>query len=177
MSKVTFKGSAVTLDGTGVNVGEKAPQISLVGKDLSEFKVGGSAGKIQILLTVPSLDTGVCAAEARKFNERMAGKTQVSVNIISMDLPFAMGRFCTTEGIENLRVGSDFRGMKFGKAYGILLKDSPLQGLLARAVFVVDPDGVLIYKELVSEITNEPNYDAIGEAIKATGNCSCSCNH
>ncbi len=171
MSNVTFQGNPVTLSGNSVNVGQVAPEVELVGKDLSTFKVGGATGKYQVLVVVPSFDTGVCAAEARKFNEKMASKSGVSISIISMDLPFAMGRFCTTEGIENLRVGSDFRGAKFGNAYGVLVKDSPLEGLLTRAVFVLDKDGVVKYKEIVSEITTEPNYEAVLHAI--SDGCGC----
>ncbi|ANE33350.1 thiol peroxidase [Campylobacter hyointestinalis] len=175
MSNVTFKGTPVSLEGDTVNVGQKAPVVEVVGKDLSSFEVGGANGKFQVLIAVPSLDTGVCATETRKFNEKLAGKNGVSVNVISMDLPFAMGRFCATEGIENLKVGSDFRGAKFAKAYGLLLKDSPLAGLLARAVFVLDKDGVVIYKEIVSEITTEPNYEAIIAALSSS--CGCGCGH
>ncbi len=175
MSKVTFKGSPATLSGAGVNVGEKAPVVEVVAQDLGVFTVGGASDKIQIIAAMPSLDTGVCAAEARKFNEKVAGKSGVQLSVITMDLPFAMGRFCTTEGIENIRVGSDFRGAKFGEAYGIKLADTPLQGLLARSIFVVAKDGTLIYKEIVSEITEEPNYDAVFAAISASGGCGCGC--
>lgn len=130
------------------------------------LKVMTSLACLQVLT-----DTGVCAAEARKFNEKMASKSGVSISIISMDLPFAMGRFCTTEGIENLRVRRDFRGAKFGNAYGVLVKDSPLERLLTRAVFVLDKDGVVKYKEIVSEITTEPNYEAVLHAI--SDGCGC----
>ncbi|ALV25400.1 lipid hydroperoxide peroxidase [Campylobacter iguaniorum] len=175
MANVTLGGNPVTLEGNEINVGQVAPEVEVVGKDLSTFKVGGANGKFQILLTVPSLDTGVCATETRKFNEKMAGKNGVSVSVISMDLPFAMGRFCATEGIENVQTGSDFRAAKFGKAYGVLLKDSALEGLLARAVFVVNGDGIVIYKEIVSEIKTEPNYDAISAAVQSHGGCGCGC--
>lgn len=166
MSNVTFKGSAVTLSGTQINVGDSSPVVELVAKDLSTFKVGGSSSKFQVLVALPSLDTGVCATEARKFNEKIAAFDNVSLTVISMDLPFAMGRFCATEGIENLKVGSDFRGAKFAKSYGVLLLDSPLAGLLARAIFVIDPSGKVVYKELVSEITTEPDYDLVFAALK-----------
>lgn len=173
---VTFKGSPVKLEGNSINVGAMAPEVELVGRDLSTFKVGGASGKFQVLIVVPSLDTGVCATQTRKFNEKVASKDGVVASVISMDLPFAMGRFCSTEGIENLQIGSDFRGAKFGKAYGLLLGDSPLQGLLARAIFVVNPDGVVVYKEIVSEITTEPKYDEVFASIKSSGGCGCGCH-
>lgn len=173
---VTFKGTAVELEGNVVNVGQIAPVVELVAKDLSTISVGGASGKYQVLIVVPSLDTGVCATEARTFNQKVASKSNVEATVISLDLPFAMGRFCSTEGIENLRVASDFRGAKFGKEYGVLLASSPLAGLLTRAIFVLDPNGVVVYKELVSEITTEPNYDAALKAISG-GGCGCGCSH
>ena len=108
MATTKFKGSEVNLSGNELFVGSYAPEARVVAQDLSEFSVGGNNG-IEVLVCLPSLDTGVCAAEARKFNEKVAGKHGVKLSIISNDLPFAMGRFCTTEGIANLRVGSDFR--------------------------------------------------------------------
>lgn len=172
---VTFKGTAVELEGKGVSVGQRAPEVDLVANDLSSLKIGGASGKFQVLIVVPSLDTGVCATEARTFNQKVASKNNVEATVISLDLPFAMGRFCSTEGIENLRVASDFRGAKFGKEYGVLLASSPLAGLLTRAIFVIDPDGVVAYKELVGEITTEPNYDAALKAIG--GSCGCGCSN
>ncbi|QLI05328.1 lipid hydroperoxide peroxidase [Candidatus Campylobacter infans] len=162
---VTFKGAEATLEGKGVNVGDIAPKVELVAKDLSTFSVGDASNKFQILIAVPSLDTGVCASEARKFNEKIASKDNVEAVVISMDLPFAMGRFCSTEGIENLKVGSDFRGAKFAKEYGILLANTPLQGLCARAIFVINPQGKISYKQIVAEITSEPDYQAVLDAL------------
>lgn len=162
---VTFKGAEATLEGKGVNVGDIAPKVELVAKDLSTFSVGNASNKFQILIAVPSLDTGVCASEARKFNEKIASKNNVEAVVISMDLPFAMGRFCSTEGIENLKVGSDFRGAKFAKEYGILLANTPLQGLCTRAIFVINPQGKISYKQIVAEITSEPDYQAVLDAL------------
>ena len=173
MTKVKFHGADVALKGEEVFVGSYAPEVALVGQDLGEFKVGGNNG-IEILVTVPSLDTGVCATETRKFNEKMAAKAAIKLSVISMDLPFAMGRFCSTEGIENLKVGSDFRAKEFGEKYGVIIGEGPLAGLLARAVFVIK-DGVIIHKQIVPEITDEPNYDAVFDAIKSSGGCGCGC--
>ncbi|MDX1808725.1 MAG: thiol peroxidase [Sulfurospirillaceae bacterium] len=166
MSKTNLKGNPVSLSGTEVNVGDKAPATKVVGQDLSEITVGGATGTKQVIVVVPSLDTAVCAAETRKFNVEAAKIEGATVTVVSMDLPFAMGRFCTTEGIENLSVGSDFRNKDFANAYGVLIADGPLAGVTCRAIFVVDENGVVTYKEIVPEITAEPDYDSALAAIK-----------
>jgi len=162
MATTKLKGNLVNLSGTEVSIGDKAPIVNVVAQDLSELQVGG---KSQIIVVVPSLDTPVCAAETRKFNEE-ATKSKAEVVVISMDLPFAMGRFCTTEGIENLKVGSDFRNKDFANAYGVLIADGPLAGVTCRAIFVTNEEGLVTYKEICSEITEEPNYEAALAAIK-----------
>ncbi len=162
MATTKFKGNIVNLNGIELNVGDKAPIVKVVAQDLSNIEVGG---KSQIIITVPSLDTPICADEARKFNEE-AVKTDAEVVVVSMDLPFAMGRFCTTEGIENLKVGSDFRNKELANAYGVLITDGPLAGVTCRAVFVLDSQGVVKYKEICEEITSEPNYEAVLAVVK-----------
>ena len=162
MAKTNLKGNPVELAGTEINVGDKAPIVNVVAQNLSDVQVGG---KSQIIVVVPSLDTPVCAAETRKFNEE-AARTDAEVIVVSMDLPFAMGRFCTTEGIENLTVGSDFRNKDFANAYGVLIADGPLAGVTCRAIFVTDAQGVVTYKEICPEITQEPDYEAALAAIK-----------
>jgi thiol peroxidase len=164
MAQTALKGNPVALSGTPINVGDNAPQITVVAKDLSPLTVGGAKDKKQVLVVVPSLDTPVCAAETRKFNEAAAKTPGVEVSVVSMDLPFAMGRFCTTEGIENLQVGSDFKAKEFANAYGVLIGDGPLAGLTCRAIFVVSNEGKITYKQIVPEITEEPNYE---EALSA----------
>ncbi|PZT48021.1 lipid hydroperoxide peroxidase [Helicobacter valdiviensis] len=163
---VTFKGSEVTLKGKEINVGDNAPEVDLVAGDLSVKSVGGASGKFQVINVVPSLDTGVCAMQTRKFNEKAATLPNTEVFVVSLDLPFAQGRFCTTEGIKNVVALSDFKEKAFGEAYGVLLGSSPLAGLLSRAVFVVNPEGKVVYKELVAEITTEPNYEAALASLK-----------
>jgi len=166
MAQTNLKGNPVSLSGNEVNVGDKAPEVVVVAQDLSEIKVGGATGKKQVIVVVPSLDTPVCAAETRKFNEEAAKVENANITVVSMDLPFAMGRFCTTEGIENLKVGSDFRNKDFANAYGVLIADGPLAGVTCRAIFVVSEDGVVTYKEIVPEITAEPDYESALNAIK-----------
>lgn len=175
MATVLFKGNPVNLEGTEVNVGDKAPCVTLPNKGLADVNVGGESECIQIIVAVPSLDTPVCANETRKFNVEAAKINGAKVVIVSMDLPFAAGRFCSTEGIENLDVCSDFRGKEFANAYGVLIGEGVLRGLTARAIFVVDAAGTVVYKELVSEVTAEPNYEAALEAAKAAGAVGSTC--
>jgi len=173
MATTKLKGNLVNLSGNDVNVGDTAPIITLVGKDLSDVQVGGEQGKAQVIVVVPSLDTAVCAAETRRFNEEASRNEMVQVAVVSMDLPFAMGRFCTTEGIENLTVASDFRNKDFANAYGVLIADGALAGVTARAIFIVNASGMITYKEIVPEITEEPNYEAALAAIADATNVSC----
>lgn len=164
--KPTFQGNPVTLAGNILKIGDLAPEVSLPSKDLSDVKIGGASGKYQIINFLPSLDTGVCAMQTKKFNTEASKLSNAQVFVVSMDLPFAQGRFCSTEGIENLVVASDFRTKEFGKKYGVLIDDSPLKGLLARGVIVLDSEGKVIYQEIVPEITNEPNYQAVLDLFK-----------
>ena len=163
---VLFKGIIVTLLGTFVTPGTKAPDFNLVKNDLSEYTLNENKGKYVVLNIFPSLDTGVCAMSVRRFNQMASELPNTTVLCISKDLPFAQSRFCTVEGIENVVPLSDFRNSSsFGEAYGVLMKDGPLQGLLARAVVVINPQGEVIYSELVPEITQEPNYEAVLKVI------------
>ncbi len=174
MATTKLKGNLVNLSGAELNVGDVAPIVNVVAQDLSDIQVGGQQGKAQILVIVPSLDTAVCAAETRKFNEKAASMENAEVTVVSMDLPFAMGRFCTTEGIENLRVGSDFRAKMLAKSYGVLISDGPLAGATCRAVFVINASGIITYKEITEDITDEPNYEAAyGALSEATGTSCC----
>jgi len=167
MPEVTLKGNVVKLVDTELNTGDPAPEVELVAPDLSVKKVGGSQGNAQLLIVVPSLDTPVCATETRRFNQEAASIDGGEVVVVSMDLPFAAKRFCSTEGIENLTHASDYRKKAFGKAYGVLIDTGPLTGLTARAIFVTGKDGKVAYKELVPEITAEPDYGAALAAFKA----------
>ncbi|TLD90582.1 thiol peroxidase [Helicobacter sp. MIT 03-1614] len=164
--EVKFKGTPAQLSANTIKVGDDAPQIKLTAKDLSQVQIGGASGKYQIINVVPSLDTGVCATQTRRFNQEAATLQNTNVYVVSMDLPFAQGRFCSTEGIENLTPLSDFVTKDFGKAYGLLLQSSPLVGLLTRAVLIIDPQGKVIYTEICEEITQEPDYEKALAVIK-----------
>lgn len=167
MAKTAFQGAPVSLAGEFIAVGAQAPEFSLVKGDLSSFTLADIKGKYAILNIFPSMDTGVCAASVRKFNKLAAGMDNTVVLAISKDLPFAQGRFCTAEGIENVIPLSDYRYTSdFGEKYGVLMTDGVLCGLLARAVVIINPEGKAIYTELVPEITQEPDYDVALAALK-----------
>lgn len=166
MATITFKGNSVNTGGQLPATGTSAPEFTLVKMDLSEVSLKDLKGKNVILNIFPSLDTGVCAASVRKFNKEASNLSNTVILAISADLPFAAGRFCTTEGIENVHPASVFRSPEFAKDYGVLMTDGPLKGLLARSVVVLNSEGKVVYTELVSEVTNEPNYEAAIEAVK-----------
>ena len=166
MEMTKFKGTDVTLYGDDLQVGDMAPLVTIVGADLEDIEVGGPNDHIQLIVSVPSLDTDTCAAETRRFNVEVGGLDICSTTVVSMDLPFASAKFCSTEGIDNLQVGSDYVDKEFAKSYGVLMEDNKLRGLCARAIFVVDRNGIITYKEVVPEVTEEPNYEAALEAIK-----------
>ena len=164
MAEVTLGGNPVHTSGELPAVGAPAPDYSLVGADLGEYDAAEFAGKNVILNIFPSIDTPTCATSVRQFNERAAGMDETVVLCVSADLPFAMGRFCGAEGIDNVKVGSTFRS-DFGQQYGVTMTDGKLAGVLARAVVVVGPDGMVKYNELVPEIAQEPDYDAAPAAL------------
>lgn len=164
MATVTFKSEPVHTVGELPAVGTPAPAFDLVDNDLGSVTLADFAGKRVVLNIFPSLDTGVCATSVRKFNELAAGLDNTVVVTVSKDLPFAAGRFCVNEGIENLVSTSAFRAT-FGEDYGVTMADGPLAGLLARAVVVLDTAGNVTYTQLVPEITTEPDYDAAVNAL------------
>jgi len=161
---VTMKGNPVTLLGKEVKIGADAPNVTLVANDLSEFKLSSLKGKKTLLSVVPSLDTGICDLQTKRFNQEAAklGK-DVAIVTISMDLPFAQKRWCGLTGSNQIITLSDHRDAAFGEAYGVLIKGLRL---LTRSIFVVDAKGVLRYKQFVKEITTEPNYDEALAALK-----------
>ncbi|MFC7393645.1 thiol peroxidase [Scopulibacillus cellulosilyticus] len=162
MAKVTFKGNPVTLAGEEVKVGDQAPNFTALDNNLSEKSLNNYKG-VRIISVVPSLDTGVCDAQTRRFNEEATKLDNVSVITISCDLPFAQKRWCGASGLENAITLSDHRDLSFGQAYGVVMKELRL---LARAVFVIDSDNKVIYTEYVSEGTNHPDYDSALEVAK-----------
>jgi thiol peroxidase len=158
MATVTLKGNPIHTSGELPPAGSTAPDFRLTAKDLSDVSLQNFAGKRKLLNIVPSLDTGVCAASARRFNQEAAAVPGAAVLTVSRDLPFAQARFCAAEGIENVVTLSELRDLSFGEAYGVRIVDGPLQGLLARAVVVLDEQNRVLYTELVPEIAQEPDY-------------------
>lgn len=165
MAEITLKGNTVHTSGQLPAVGSQLKDFKLVKEDLSEKNLNNYQGKKLVLNIFPSVDTGVCATSVRKFNEQASSLDNTAVVNISKDLPFALKRFCAAEGIENADALSDFRG-SFGDDYGVTITDSPMQGLLSRAVIVANENGEVIYTEQVPEITQEPDYDAALAALK-----------
>ncbi|WP_059103796.1 thiol peroxidase [Shouchella shacheensis] len=163
MSQITFKQNPVTLIGTPVQVGDTAPDFTVLANDLSEVSLADSKGRVRLISVVPSIDTGVCDQQTRKFNEEAATLGDAKVLTISVDLPFAQKRWCGAVGIENVQTLSDHRDLSFGEAYGVAIKELRL---LARSVFVVDAKNKIVHAEYVSEVTNHPDYEAALEAAR-----------
>jgi thiol peroxidase len=159
MTQINFRGNPINTVGELPAVGSPAPAFTLTGGDLGDVTLGDFAGKALVINIFPSIDTGVCQASVRAFNEKAGGREDVTVLNVSADLPFAQSRFCGAEGIEGVTNASSFRS-DFGGAYGVTMAEGPLNGLLSRAIVVVDGDGVVTYTEQVPEIGQEPDYDA-----------------
>jgi thiol peroxidase len=166
MASVTLKGNSVSLAGALPGKGTSAPDFKLTNKDLKDVSLADFAGKRKVLNIVPSLDTPTCAKSTRVFNEQASSMNDTVVLVISSDLPFAMSRFCSTEGLNNVVTLSTFRNHDFHARYGVDIVDGPLKGLTARAVVVLDADNNVLHSQLVPEIASEPNYDAALAALK-----------
>lgn len=164
MASVTFANNPVTLIGNEVKVGDKAPDFTVLANDLSPVTLADTKGSVRLISVVPSLDTGVCDTQTRRFNEEAAKLDNVNILTISVDLPFAQKRWCGAAGIDKVQTLSDHRDFSFGEAFGVGIKELRL---LARAVFVVDSNDVVTYAEYVPEVTTHPNYEAAIEAAKA----------
>ncbi|WP_062233822.1 thiol peroxidase [Fictibacillus sp. FJAT-27399] len=161
---VTFKEKPVTLAGKQVKAGDQAPDFKVLANDMSEVTLADSKGSVRLISAVPSIDTGVCDAQTRRFNEEASKLDNVKILTVSVDLPFAQKRWCAAAGVENVQTLSDHRDLSFGQAYGVAIEELRL---LARAVFVVDSSDKVTYVEYVDEVTNHPNYEAAIEAAKA----------
>lgn len=165
MAELKFKGNPIHTNGSLPQVGQKAPDFTLVKNDLSRASLSDYVGKKVVLNIFPSIDTGVCATSVRTFNEKASGLENTIVLCVSKDLPFASARFCGAEGISNVETLSDFDGGSFGVNYQVQMTDGPLKGLLARSVVALNEKGEVVYTELVDDIVNEPNYDAVLKAL------------
>lgn len=166
MATITLQGNAIHTSGDLPKVGSKAPEFTLTGKELGDLNLNHWQGKKKLLNIFPSIDTKVCALSTKKFNDHAREHEDTVMLMISADLPFAQGRFCGDEGLENVVTLSMMRDKRFAEDYGVLINDGPMAGLCARAVVVLDENNTVIHTELVPEIANEPDYQA---ALKALG--------
>lgn len=166
MTQITLKGNPVHTIGQLPSIGDTAFDFILVDKDLKNVSLKDFSG-IKILSTVPSLDTAVCAASAKRFNEIASKMPNVTILTISSDLPFAQKRFCEAEKIDKVHTLSMMRSRSFGKDYGVLIKDGPLEGILARSILVLDEKNKIVYEELVNEITEQPDYEKVLAALNS----------
>ena len=165
MSNVTLDGNPIEVSGNFPNPGDTAPGFTLTNSGLEEVTLDNWSGKRKILNIVPSVDTGVCAASARKFNEKAGSLDNTVVLVISADLPFAQGRFCGAEGLKNVITLSTFRNYSFQSDYGVSIQTGPLAGLCARAVVVLDENNKVLHSQMVGEIKDEPDYEAALNAL------------
>jgi thiol peroxidase len=165
MATITLEGNPFKTNGELPAVGSQAPDFHLVDGELNDVRLSNYAGKKKLLNIVPSLDTPVCATSTKQFNEAAAGRDNAVMLIISADLPFAQGRFCSAEGTDKVVPLSMMRSRNFAKDYGVLIENGPLAGITARAVVVLDENDKVVYTELVPEIAQEPNYDAALAAL------------
>ena len=159
---ITFKGTPVTLENKPISVGDAAPDFHLIDNELNEITLKDTSGK-RIFVAVPSVDTPVCDREVRKFNEEAAKISDVSIYVVSMDLPFAQVRWCGNAGVDRVKTVSDFNQKSFGKQYGTLIQEF---GFLTRAIFVVDENNKITYVEYCNDVINEPNYEKVLDAVK-----------
>ena len=166
MATITLKGNQIHTVGELPEVGSKAPDFTLVGNDLSVKSFADYKGQKLVLNIFPSLDTGTCAASVRRFNKEASNLKDTKVLCISKDLPFAQARFCGAEGLTDVETLSDFRTGEFGKNYGVEVADGPLAALESRAVVIIEQDGTVVYTQQVQEITVEPNYEEVLNALK-----------
>ena len=165
MATVTLQGNPIHTNGELPGVGASAPDFQLVDGKLNDVQLANYSGKKKLLNIVPSLDTPTCATSTRKFNERAIDMKDTVVLVVSADLPFAQGRFCSTEGLDNVIPLSMMRNRNFARDYGVLIVDGPLAGITARAVVVIDENDRIVYTQLVPEIADEPDYDAALAAL------------
>jgi thiol peroxidase len=166
MADITLQGNSCHTNGGLPAVGAALPAFSLVDGELNNRTLDDYAGKRKLISIVPSLDTGVCAKSTKVFNEAMAARAGAVALVVSADLPFAQGRFCGAEGVDNVITLSMMRSRNFAKDYGVLIEDGPLAGITGRAVLVADADNKVVHAQLVTEITDEPDYDAALAALR-----------
>lgn len=163
---VNYGGEVVKVKGNFPSVGSKAPVARVTEPDFAVKTVGGKTDRVQVIATVPSIDTPICSAQSKRFDDEIKQFDGVDMTVVSMDLPYADDRFCKGQGIKNISIASDFAYREVGEKYGVMITNGELTGLLVRAIFVVGKNGRVVYQEIVSDIAKEPNYNKVIEAIK-----------
>ncbi|MFA5232928.1 MAG: thiol peroxidase [Sulfurimonas sp.] len=163
---VNYGGEVVKVKGNFPSVGSKAPVARVTEPDFAIKTVGGKTDRVQVIATVPSIDTPICSAQSKRFDDEIKQFDGVDMTVVSMDLPYADDRFCKGQGIKNISIASDFAYREVGEKYGVMITSGELTGLLVRAIFVVGKNGRVVYQEIVSDIAKEPNYNKVIEAIK-----------
>ncbi len=161
-----YNGEVVKVKGKFPRVGKRAPVVHVTKPDFSIKKVGGKNGKVQVLVTVPSIDAPICSAQSKKFDDEIKHFPNVDMTVVSMDLPYADDRFCKGRGIKNITIASDFANGEVGDKYGVSIIEGELKGLLIRSIFIISKSGRIIYQEIVPDIAQEPNYAKVMQAIK-----------
>lgn len=163
---INYGGETVKVKGNFPSVGSKAPVARVTEPDFSIKTVGGKTDRVQVIATVPSIDTPICSAQSKRFDDEIKQFSGVDMTVVSMDLPYADDRFCKGQGIKNISIASDFAYREVGEKYGVMITDGELTGLLVRAIFVIGKNGRVVYQEIVSDVAKEPNYNKVLEAIK-----------
>ena len=163
---IDYNGEQVKVKGNFPSVGKKAPIARVTEPNFSIKTVGGKSDRVQVIVTVPSIDTPICSAQSKKFDDEIKNFPTVDMTVISMDLPYADDRFCKGRGIENITVASDFAYQEVGDKYGVAITEGELKGLLIRSIFIIGRNGRIMYQEIVSDINMEPDYDKVMQAIK-----------
>lgn len=163
---VKYNGDVVKVKGNFPKVGKPAPIVRVTEPNLSIKTIGGKSDRVQVLVTVPSIDTPICSAESKKFDDEIKKFPNVDMTVVSMDLPYADDRFCKGQGIKNISIASDFAYQEVGDKYGVSVVEGELKGLLIRSIFIIDRNGRIIYQEIVPDINIEPDYDKVMQAIK-----------
>ena len=163
---INYNGEQVKVKGNFPSVGKKAPVARVTEPNFSIKTIGGKSDRVQVIVTVPSIDTPICSAQSKKFDDEIKKFPTVDMTVVSMDLPYADDRFCKGRGIENITVASDFAYQEVGDKYGVAITEGELKGLLIRSIFIIGRNGRIMYQEIVPNINMEPNYDKVMDAIK-----------
>lgn len=163
---VNYNGEIVKVKGNFPTVGSKAPVARVTEPNLAIKTIGGKANRVQVIATVPSIDTPICSAQSKRFDDEIKQFTNVDMTVVSMDLPYADDRFCKGQGIKNISIASDFAYREVGDKYGVVVTNGELKGLLIRAIFIIGKNGKIVYQEIVLDINKEPDYNKVMEAIK-----------